>query len=73
MIGETGEKGTYVRDRTKVRLRDHLKAERLRVTEDPYYSNDRGNARYRGKGCRAAQMVEYPCCTGGCMRQGKMN
>lgn len=22
------------------------------VTEHPYYSNDRGNARYTGKGCR---------------------
>jgi hypothetical protein len=35
MIGETDEKGTYVRDRAKVRLRDHLKAERLMVTEHP--------------------------------------
>jgi len=33
--GDTDGMGTYVRDCVKVRLRDHLQAERLMVTEYP--------------------------------------
>ena len=35
VIGETDDKGTYVRDRTKGRLRDRLQVERLMATEHP--------------------------------------
>jgi len=35
VIGDTDGMGTYVRDCVKVRLRDQLQAERLRVTESP--------------------------------------
>jgi hypothetical protein len=73
MRRESDERGAYVWSGVHVRRRDHLPAERLTVTEDPEYSNDWGNARYMGKGSRAAQMGEYSCCTGGYTRPRKMN
>jgi hypothetical protein len=33
--GEAGEQGTYMRTEIETRLRDHLKVERLMVTENP--------------------------------------
>jgi hypothetical protein len=56
---ESDERGTYVRrDWAMERLRDHLPAERLRVTECPYYSNAGGNAPDTGKGHRRSNQLD---------------
>jgi len=46
------ERGTYVQTRCVRELGDRLNVYGRMATEYPQYSNDRGNARYTGKGHR---------------------